>query len=241
MKGITSIAAAAALLAASPLALAGPMDGWSGEAEFGANSSSGNSDNSSAIGKVDVSRGSGMWIHNLIGDVYKADADGVDTADRFSIGYKPKRLINDRTYLFGLLNYDEDSFANIDSRERAAIGMGHFFINDDQTLLLGEIGIGASSIDFTSGGSSDTDGLLYLHGKYRTNVMENAQFIADVTVNGGGDNTYTEGNLGFQVGIGGNLALKATYGLRRNSDIVGSRGEKDDTVTNLTLVYGIGK
>lgn len=228
------------LLTGTAMSTQALADGWSGEAEAGAISTSGNTDNDSFVAKADVEKTNGPWIHNILADTYSAKTSGNQTADRFSVGYKPKRLINDRTYAFGLANYDEDEFANIDDRTRLAVGVGHWFIKDERTILLGEAGLGARSTSFLDGTESNDDGIIYLHGKYKTRVLENADFIASVSVDAGSDNTFTDASLGLQVGLGGALALKATYSLRRNSDIVGVGGEKDDAVTGLTLVYGIG-
>lgn len=238
-KVIASATVSAAILATmSTSALA---DGWSGTAEAGAISTSGNSDNTSVTSKVDVSRSAGGWIHNILADAYNAETDGNKSADRFSLGYKPKRLLNESTYLFGLGNYDTDEFANIDDRKKLVAGVGHWFINSERTELLGEAGIGARSTDFITGADSSDDGILYLYGKYRQRVLENADLIATVAIDGGGDNTFTDASVGLQVGLGGALALKVSHSLRRNSDIVGIRGDKSDSVTGVTLVYGLNK
>jgi len=200
-----------------------------------------NSDNSSVTTRVDVSRTTGPWVHNILADAYNAETDGNKSADRFSLGYKPKRLINDSTYIFGLGNYDTDDFANIDSRQKLVAGVGKWFINTEDRELLGEAGLGARSTDFITGGESSDDGILYLYGKYRQKVLQNADFIGTVAVDAGGDNTFTDASLGLQVGLGGPLAIKISHSLRRNSDIVGVRGDKSDSVTGVTLVYGLNK
>ncbi len=238
-KFIVSAALTAAI--AAPVSTAALAEGWSGTAEAGAISTSGNSDNTSITSKVDISRDAGGWIHNILADAYNAETDGDKTADRFSLGYKPKKLLNESTYLFGLGNYDTDDFANIDDRKKLVAGVGHWFINQERTELLGEAGIGARSTDFISGGESSDDGIIYLYGKYRQSVLENADFIATVAIDGGGDNTFTDASVGLQVGLGGALALKVSHSLRRNSDIVGIRGDKSDSVTGVTLVYGLNK
>lgn len=229
---------AVALSLSSSVALG---DGWSGTAEAGAISTSGNSDNASVTTKVDVSRTSGAWVHNILADAYNAEVDGNQSADRFSIGYKPKRVLNNNMYLFGLGNYDADEFANIDDRQKLVAGVGKWFVNNESTELLGEIGLGARSTNFLDGSQSSDDGIVYLYGKYRQRVLENADFIATLGVDSGGDNTFTDASLGLQVGLGGALALKISHGLRRNSDIVGVRGDKSDSVTGVTLVYGLNK
>lgn len=213
-------------------------DGWLGEGELGLVSTSGNTENGSFTGKLDLGKVSGRWIHTLLGDIYKADTDGVDTADRASLGYKPKRLITDRTYGFGLLNYDTDEFGNIDERLREVVGVGHFFINDETTLLLGEVGVGARQTDFLDGSSSDDGAILYLYGKYKRNFSDNLSFIQTIAVDAGSDNTFAESVTGLQVGLAGDLSMKLSYTIRQNSDIVGVRGKKRDAISGLTLVYG---
>jgi len=211
---------------------------WSGDAQLGAISTGGNTDNYSLTGRLDVSRESGSWIHNVIGSAYQAEVDSETTADQLSIGYKPKRLLNDATYLFGLLNYDEDEFSDIDERTREVIGVGHYFIKGEDHELLGEAGIGGRQTSFISGLEDSDEAILYLFGRYKQPISENVKFIQTLGVDIGSDNTFLESLTGIQVGLGGNLALQLSYALRRNSDIEGARGDNDDSVTGATLVYG---
>jgi putative salt-induced outer membrane protein YdiY len=114
---------------------------WSGSAGLGAVITSGNSDTQNLAASVNVSKRDEIWRHNAFGSLYKAEANDVESADRFDLGYKLDRDINELMYGFGRIRFDSDDYGNIDGRYTAIGGVGRTFVNTGKVLFNGEAGI----------------------------------------------------------------------------------------------------
>ncbi len=217
------------------------VSAWTGDIELGYSSSSGNTENTSLNAKLDVDQASGSWRHNIFGDVYYAESDGDKTAERYALGYKPRYFMTDKDYLFGLLRYDSDEFAFIDSRTTEVFGYGRLFFNDDKLYWDGEIGVGARQTDYLEDPSTvdlkEDEIIGFLGTKLSIRLSQNARFLETLRVEIGEDNTYIESITGLQLAIAGNLSSSITYTVRHNTDIEGELGEKTDTITGVNLVY----
>ncbi len=65
---------------------------------------------------------------------------------------------------------------------------------------------------------------------------ETAEFRQDLTVEAGGENTYTQSVTAISAKLLGELALVASYTIKNNSDVP-PLTEKTDTYTALSLEY----
>lgn len=143
-----------ALLAGAPAQAEDPisdlLEGWSGSAGLGAVITAGNSDTRNISGSASVTKTKGVWNHTAFGSTYSAENNDVETANRFDLGYKLDRQINEVMYGFGRLRYDSDDYGNIDGRFSGVAGVGRNFLDDGKQTLSGEIGLGAHSTEYLS-------------------------------------------------------------------------------------------
>lgn len=257
-----------ALVAGTPaLAQDGVLDGWSGSAGFGAVITAGNSDTSNISGSASVSKQVDVWRHTAFGSTYKAETDGEKSADRFELGYKLDRQINDVMYGFGRLRYDSDpTFGNIDGRFSGVVGVGRKLLDDGKQTLDGEIGIGAHSTEYAgleiteetsteidpvtnlpvvtvpsvSGLTGDDSGAVLYGGlNYSNKLNDMVSFNSNFSFEAADSNTLTVWDNAFGIKLSDRISLSLGLLNRSNSDIVGSGGSKTDTATRLSFVYGI--
>jgi len=88
--------------------------------------------------------------------------------------------------------------------------------------------------------SLDADsGLLYGGLNYSNILNEMLTFNSVFTFEAGDENTYTTWDNSLNVSVADNISLSLGLLNRSNSDIVGPRGEKTDTATRISIVYGI--
>lgn len=240
--------------------------GWSGTATLGASSATGNSEASSISGSIRLDKTSGKWEHLLFGSVFKGnstiiveerdDSDAVvldddgrpvrrivkgDNSDRIAIGYQPKYYWKPKTYLFGILDWETDEPANIDSATRQIIGIGHRFFNNDQGFLSGELGFGNKNLRQNFGDDID-GGIGYLGLNFLHRFSDQAAFNADLRSDFGSDNTFVEMGLGITFKVSEGMALKISHFTRNNSDIrdlSNPLNSSSDSVTSLNLVIDI--
>lgn len=241
--------------------------GWSGSATLGASSATGNSESSSISGSIRLGKTVGKWEHLLFGTVFKGNSSIVieerdetgavvidegtgfpvrrivkgDDSDRIALGYQPKYYWRERTYFFGILDWETDEPANIDSATRQVIGVGHKFYNNETGFFSGEAGFGNKNLSQVFGDDID-GGIGYLGLNFVRRFNDTATFNADLRADFGDDNTFTEIGLGLAFKVAEGMALKISHFTRNNSDITDSGNplsSSGDSVTSLNLVFDI--
>ena len=243
--------------------------GWKGSVTLGATSSTGNSENTTVTGGLRLSKTIGRWEHLVFGTVNFADtttvgpafdpvsgmqsfdpttgtavveSDSVTTAERFHIGYQPKYFfIPQTTYVFGILDFEVDEPSNIDSNTRQIVGVGHTFFDTGKSSFIGEAGIGNTLLEPVVG--DDLDGaILFLGLHYLNDFTDALTFNADLRIDAGSENNYTELGLGLSFRASTRLSLKLAYFVRSNTDLdnpANPLSSDTDSLTTFNLVFDI--
>lgn len=222
---------------------------WSGSASLGASIASGNSEAESISGALRLSSRQDKWEHTIFGDILKGEAttvtnnaDGTrtfntqDTSNRLALGYQPKYFWRESTYLFGVLDWTQDKPGDIDSRTTQVVGVGHQFWATDTGSFAAELGVGGKQTEFVSATPKTDEAITYVAANYLNSISEQTTINADLRADIGSDNTATDIGVGVAYKMSDNMALKFSYLVRRNSDIVGALGDKTDTVAGFSLV-----
>ncbi len=242
------------------------FDGWSGTASLGATSSSGNSESSNVNGSIRLGKTVGRWEHLVFGSIFKGSSSIViverdqngdpilgddgrpqrtivkgDNSDRLALGYQPKFYYSPKTYFFGILDWEQDEPANIDTATRQIIGVGHRFYSTPAGFLTAEVGFGNKTTDLVLGDDIN-GGVGYLGLNFLSRVNENVTFNADLRSDFGSDNTFVEMGLGVAFKVSEKMAFKISHFTRSNSDL--SSGDNplssnSDSVTSMNLVIDI--
>ncbi|MGB7181728.1 MAG: DUF481 domain-containing protein [Burkholderiaceae bacterium] len=231
-KALLATAVASALFTAGPA-----IAQWKGEAGVGLVSASGNTDNSSISGTVALSNQGPVWKHNVFADIHKAQTDGVDSANRLMLGYKADRAINERTYLWGALRMETDDFADIDRRLVGSVGAGYKVLLGPVHTLDVEAGVGYRTTNFISALPKSNEAVFILGANYVGKLTDTVTLSQRLGLEGGKDNTLLSSTTALNVKMSTNLSLSLAYIMRRNSDIVGARGKKNDSLATVNVVY----
>jgi len=209
-------------------------------------------------GAIRLGKSVGSWEHLIFGSVFKGrstivvteeDPDGNpvrriirgDNSNRLALGYQPKFYYTNKTYFFGILDWEQDKPANIDSGTRQVVGVGHRFFSDTTGYLSAEVGVGNKNTVVVDG-EDIAGGIGYLGINYLNRFNESTTFTADLRSDFGSDNTFVEFGLGLGFAVSQNLSLKISHFSRNNSDL--SSGDNplassSDSVTSFNLVFDI--
>jgi len=240
--------------------------GWAGTASLGATSSTGNAEASNINGSIRLGKTVNRWEHLVFGTIFKGtssivvverDAEGQpilgddgrpqrtivkgDNSDRLALGYQPKFYYTDKTYFFGLLDWEQDKPGNIDAATRQIIGVGHRFFSNNSGFLTAEVGFGNKTTAPVLG-EDINGGVGYLGVNYLGRLNENVTFNADLRSDFGSENTFVEIGLGIAFKVSEKLALKISHFTRSNSDLDSGDNplsSNSDSVTALNLVIDI--
>ncbi len=208
---------------------------WSGEAELGYLSTTGNSDTTSlhANGKIVNERE--KWKHTGTMQITNKDNDGTTTAKRLFVTGKSDYNINDLSYLFITASYDDDEFSGYQYQLAGAFGYGYHVIKKENLKLDLEAGLGARQSKFNSG-ESNSEGIVRVAGDFEWTISKTSVFNQFISVEAGEDNTISRSVTSLSMQIVGNLAAKLSYNVRHNSDVPPGI-EKTDTESVVTIVY----
>lgn len=241
--------------------------GWTGSATVGATFASGNADSNNINASVRLIKSYERWDHVLTASMFKGtstilvtqrdettgevetDANGFpvrevvegDNSDRLAFGYQPKYYFSDKLYLFGILDWETDEPANIDSASRQVIGAGYSFYRNEKGYFTGEAGFGNKNLEPVFG--SDLDGAIaYLGLNYLNRITDTVTLNADLRADIGGDNAFIELGLGAAFKLSDRFSLKVTHFSRGNTDLddpTNPSSSSTDTLTAFNLVMDI--
>lgn len=114
---------------------AGPLEAWSGNAEFGGFRSTGTSSSLGAFASLSVERATIDWSHRLVASADIQKTNGDTSAERLLASWQPNYRFSKQTYAFGLAQYERDPFAGYDNRVTLGVGMGYRPVNTPNLKL----------------------------------------------------------------------------------------------------------
>lgn len=216
---------------------AGPTaSGWKGEGALGYTSTSGNSDTENLNARLAVSRESDQWKHTASLDSIKNETDDETSADSQVLKGRSEYNLGEKSYIFGQLRLEDDEFSGYEYQRTLTFGAGSIFIENDKHLLDASIGLGYRSLKDRETGDTEEDNIVTAGLKYEYIISETATFNQAILIEDGDENTYTESDTSLKIRIVGNLAVKISYLLKRNSEVP-SGIDKSDKITTVSLVY----
>lgn len=225
------------LLSTPVLAQNPPPDPITGTASLGYLATSGNTDSTNANGsfKLDWDRG-GAWVHGWTALAVTASTEGATTAEAYAAGYKAKRDFSETSYLFATGDWRQDRFSGYDDQLTEAVGYGRRLIDTQRQMLSIEGGGGAKQSTLSDGTKLD-EPIVRGGLDYAFHISENSEFTQKVLLEIGDENRYTELVSAIKAKLIGNLALVASYTIKKNSEVLPGLQETD-TFTAISLEYG---
>ena len=208
---------------------------WSTDVELGAVSTSGNTEQSNVKFRVDSARDKGQLLQNFHGDIFRAETDGEDTADKLYAFYRAGFKLDEKQSLFGRLAYEKDAFSGFDRQADFTGGYSRKFVDSEKFRFAAETGVGARHTELETG-DEETEGLVRIAGFFEWSVSKNALFKQLLAFEVGEKLTTSRSESSLEATIIGSLAMKLAIKVKHNSDVLPGK-DKTDTETTVTLVY----
>ncbi|MEJ2417605.1 MAG: DUF481 domain-containing protein [Exilibacterium sp.] len=220
--------------------------GWSGSSELGIIFTRGNTETTSAKGRVDLEQNLEDWINEFSIDALFKEDEVVDettgeeetekTAEKYFAYAKTNyKLKDDHSKLFAYLSHTDDQFAGVAKNTTVAFGYGRRLVETDNTYLDADIGPGYSFSEQADGEDVE-DFIIRVSAKYHWKISESATFIQKLSSEIGEENTRTLAESSLATKINSALQMKIGLVVTNNSDVP-EETEKTDTETTVTLVY----
>ncbi len=224
-SSISSLILGAGLLA---LPLVAAAD-WSGKGEAGAALSTANTgaENTTFSLKFDLVSEVEKWKHVFGGSALytssKAEASAEDTnpeeetsANRWELHEQSDYKFTKNTFWFGAVRHENDEIGSFEYQTALTIGLGHKFIDNDQTKLTAQLGAGYKRFkqrDLDIDGDAIVTGAIEL----KQVLTPNTVLLDKLSVESGSSNTLIQNDLALQVKMTDVLALALGYQVRYNT------------------------
>lgn len=224
---------------------------WSGKAELGILSATGNTESKAANAKLDMVHAGAVWTNTFgFAALYSAGAE-FSTAERYEAKYQADHRITDRLSWFGALRAEEDRFSAFAYQATASVGASYKFIDSPVTKLDASLGAGyrrsqsQELIKSTAGevldrikGEADSEPVVTLSSNYEHSFTETTKLTNKFLAESGSDNTAVQNDIALSVNMTQSFALAVGFGVRYNSDPP-PLADNTDTLTTVNLVYTI--
>ena len=157
----------------------------------------------------------------------------------FRLGYNPLYYFSNTLYGFGNFTAEQDADSLVEQEFDALAGIGKQFLQTSSTSLALEAGLGAQQLRFEDSELDDqTDGFVYLGGKFSQKLFDLFRFNLIVDNRTGSSENIFEAEAGISIRLAANTALKYSYRFQRidfDDDGLPSVTDEDNF---FTVTYG---
>jgi putative salt-induced outer membrane protein len=224
---------------------------WTGKAELGFISSTGNTEAQSANTKFAMTHEGSKWRNSFfVGALYGENAEFA-TSERYEARYQTDFKVTDRASWFMALRGEQDRFSGFAYQATGSTGASYKFIDSPTTKLMASLGAGyrrqkseiliksdAGEVLGRIEGEVESEPVVTLSSNYEHAFTENTKITNKLLAESGSDNTAVQNDIELAVSMTKTLALSVGFGVRYNSDPP-PLSEDTDTLTTVNLVYNI--
>lgn len=242
----------AALAQGAPPPAPPPPPPWTGEVTAGLVQTTGNSESTTANGKVQVIYADEHWRNTFDGAAIKTEqtskTTGLDevTAERYLVTDKADFNLTERDYVFLALEFEKDLVGPVRERTSETVGYGRKILTGPAHLLEAELGAGMrqteSQVVIPTAPVAVQDEDVIGRGRvaYRWNFTAESHFGETIKAESGDTNTLMESVTELRLSLIGKLYAQASYTIRQNTKVPPG-AEKTDTITAFSLGWTFGK
>lgn len=208
---------------------------WNASAELGYIKSSGNSDTETLNAKFNGETSYTKWTHSLLAEALKSATGDVRSAEKYRLEVQSDYNLSDRSYAFGVTNWENDNFNGLNYTASIAAGYGYKVIKQEDMKLKVEAAPGYRIVE-DENNNTEEDAILRFSEAFSWKISKTSTFDQSLKVETGDSNTETRFGVALTNQVAGNLSMKVAYNIKHNSDVADGVAHSDRE-TAITLVY----
>ena len=214
---------------------AGAFDMWGGKGEFGLFRSTGTTSEFGVSASINLQREGLRWKHILRANADYRRANGKTSRERLLFAYEPRVQINERTFTYGLAQYERDPFIGFDNRYTASAGVGYDLVDNERIKFSVDTGPSYRHVKYTDDGMEDRAGL-------RSSLDFNFKLSPTLTIRQNAyayverDSQTLSSLTALDAKILSRLSARFSYNTEYESETE-ITPESFDTLSKVTLVY----
>ncbi|MGC3980545.1 MAG: DUF481 domain-containing protein [Steroidobacteraceae bacterium] len=203
---------------------------WSGKGEVGAALSTANTgaETTTLAAKFDLAREDAQWKHAFgastiyTSSLAEASADEPNpsketSAQRWEAHEQSDYKFTERSFWFGAVRYENDDIGSFEHQTAITTGLGHKFIDTDETKLSAQVGAGYKRFKKRTEWNSDGDAIVTGLINLKQTLTANTVLLDKLSAESGSSNTLIQNELALQVKMTDVLALSLGYQVRYNT------------------------
>ncbi|MEA3252306.1 MAG: DUF481 domain-containing protein [Pseudomonadota bacterium] len=209
---------------------------FTGQAELGYTSLSGNTDSSTLLAKGRLTWLTGPWTQTLRAETRKVEENDNTSAEQYLLGGRERYDLEGPHYLFGFTRWEKDRFSGYDYQFTTIAGYGRQLLAGPDHVLSLEAGPGYRHDELESG---EGDDLAVGYGAldYQWNFSEGSSFQQELSVEGTAQNVTTRAFSAVTAQLNAHLALRLSHEIERNSQPPEGASSNIDRTTAASLLY----
>lgn len=205
---------------------------WNSEAELGYVKTTGNTETETFVLKAKVVNQRNKWKHTAKGEaLHNAEGDGVVTAEKYYLSGKSQYEFKSRSYIYGLVTYDDDRFSGYDYILTGVLGYGRTVLKRDTLKLDLEVGAGGRQSE-PEVGETENEAIFRAAGDFEWKISEGAVFTQELSTDIGQDKYINRSLTALTTKVNSFLSSKIAYQYKYTSEVP---VDKDNTDTELTF------
>ena len=208
---------------------------WNSEAELGFVKTTGNTETETFLLKAKVINTREKWKHTARGEALRnAEGDDIVTAERYFLSGKSEYTFRRRSYVYGLITYDDDRFSGFDYIVTGILGYGRVVMERESLKLNLEVGAGGRQSE-PEIGETDNETVGRAAGDFEWKISKSATFIQELSTDVGEVKSISRSLTALSTKINSYLSSRIAYQVRYTSEVPPGI-EKKDTELTFTLV-----
>lgn len=208
---------------------------WNSEAELGFVKTTGNTETETFVLKAKVINQRDKWKHTAKGEALRnAEGDGIVTAEKYFLSGKSQYEFKNRSYVYGLVNYDDDRFSGFDYVLLGVLGYGRAVMERENLKLNLEVGAGGRQSK-PEVGESVTEAVFRAAGDFEWKISKSAVFTQELSTDIGEEKYINRSLTALVTKVNSYLSSKIAYQVKYTSEVPPGI-EKTDTELTFTLL-----
>jgi putative salt-induced outer membrane protein len=209
---------------------------WNGDAELGYVKTTGNTETETFVLKAKVINQRNKWKHTARGEAYHNVGDNdVVTAEKYFLSGKSQYEFKNRSYVYGLVTYDDDRFSGYDYVLLGVLGYGRTVLERDNLKLDLEVGAGGRQSE-PEVGETENEAVFRAAGDFEWKISKSAVFTQELSTDIGQDKYINRSLTALVTKINSYLSSKIAYQVKYTSEVPPDI-EKTDTELTFTLLF----
>jgi putative salt-induced outer membrane protein len=209
---------------------------WTGKGEAGLVMASGNTDSKTASAKLAATDTYDAWKHQFDLSILKASSAGVNSAERYIGDEQTNYKLDQHSFLFGGLDYQNDKFSGFLYQADATGGYGYQFYDSKKIKLSAQAGVGYRKSKDDLGNQSKGNAVGTAGMNYENAITDTTKVLDKFSVVAGSANTQLRNFVGVEVKMSTALALSVGFDVQRNSRPPPPKKPTDE-LTTVAIVY----